>query len=194
MTSPREPAPGPEPVTRLAARLDTLHGQITALKARLDNDVIGKHLTALAEIKQLRARIQDLEALNLAEQLAGLARTVTDALDTPPAGPPAPYWIGLDPCQHATQLTELRQWTDTVLRTEYGGYQVPACWASHPHAIWELSTLAAEWHRTYNRKRPDLDRALEFHDRWLPGTIRRLADITRRCNPQCITQGQRRGT
>lgn len=25
-------------------------------------------------------------------------------------------------------------------------------------AIWELSTLAAEWHRTYSRERPDLDR------------------------------------
>jgi hypothetical protein len=41
-------------------------------------------------------------------------------------------------------------------------------------AIWELSTLAAEWHRTYSGTRPDLARALEFYDRWLPGTMRRI--------------------
>ena len=74
------------------------------------------------------------------------------------------------------------------MRREYGGYQLPACWANHPHAIWELSTLAAEWHRTYSGSRPSLDRALEFHDRWLPGTMRRIADITRRCNPECAAR------
>ena len=99
----------------------------------------------------------------------------------PPGAPPAIS----PPRQPAAELT---QWADTVLRREYGGYQLPACWASHPHAIWELFTLAAEWHRIYSRKRPDLNRALEFHDRWLPGTMRRITDMTRRCNPDCITR------
>lgn len=35
--------------------------------------------------------------LNLADQFAELARAVTQALDSPPRGPAAPYWIGLDP-------------------------------------------------------------------------------------------------
>jgi hypothetical protein len=90
-------------------------------------------------------------------------------------------------------LAELRQWADTMLRREYGGYQLPECWANHPHAIWELSALAAEWHRTYNRKRPGLNRALEFNDRWLPGSMRRITDITRRCNPECVTLGRAPG-
>ena len=89
------------------------------------------------------------------------------------------YWEWLD---------GLRQWADAVLRQHYDGYELRDCWPRHIHAIWELSTLAAEWHRTYNRKNPDLDRALEFHDRWLPGAMRRVADITRRCNPECITR------
>ena len=55
-----------------------------------------------------------------------------------------------------------------------------------PHAIWELSTLAAEWHRTYSGSRPDLARALEFYDRWLPGTMRRITGITRACMPHCV--------
>ena len=125
--------------------------------------------------------------LNLADRLADLARAVTQALDSPPRGA-APYWIGLDPAEHAAQLAELREWTDTVLRREYGGYQLADCWTNHPHVIWELSTLAAEWHRTYGSARPSLDRALEFHDRWLPGTMRRIADITRRCNPECAAR------
>jgi hypothetical protein len=33
---------------------------------------------------------------------------------------------------------------------------------------------------------PDLARALELYDRWLPGTMRRIAGITRTCVPQCV--------
>ena len=150
-----------------------MRGQVAALKTRLDNDVIGKQLVVHAEIKRRRPGHGTRPR-----------RAQTHDNDRQ-HGPAAPYWIGLDPAEYAAQLTELRQWADTVLRHEYGGYQLPACWANHPHAIWELSTLAAEWHRTYSRQHPDLDRALEFHDRWLPGTMRRIADITRRCNPEC---------
>ena len=72
-----------------------------------------------------------------------------------------------------------------MLGQHYGGYELRECWPSHIHAIWELSTLAAEWHRTYTGSRPDLARALEFYDRWLPGTMRRITAITRTCIPQC---------
>jgi hypothetical protein len=56
----------------------------------------------------------------------------------------------------------------------------------HVPAIWELTTLAAEWHRTYGGTRPDLARALEFYDRWLPTTMRRIADMTRISIPECV--------
>jgi hypothetical protein len=67
----------------------------------------------------------------------------------------------------------LRHWADTVLREDYGGYELRDCWPRHIHAVWELSTLAAEWHRTYSGSHPDLTRALEFYDRWLPNTMHR---------------------
>jgi hypothetical protein len=70
--------------------------------------------------------------------------------------------------------------------SHYGGYELADCWPRHIHAIWELSTLAAEWHRTYTGSRPDLARALEFYDRWLPGTMRRITGITATCVPQCV--------
>lgn len=46
-----------------------------------------------------------------------------------------------------------------------------ACRANHPHAIWELSDPTWTGHS-------------KFHDRWLPGTMRHIADITRRCKPR----------
>jgi len=173
MTNPPDPSPAPDTAAALAAQVTQLRGQVRAIFARLD-----------------KAGLTD--GLNLAARVEELARTVAHALDDGPAhSAAAPYWIGLDPADYAAQLAELAKWTDTVLRPQYGGYQLRGCWANHPHAIWELSTLAAEWRRTYSRKRPDLDRALEFHDRWLPGTMRRIADITRRCNPECDARGHR---
>jgi hypothetical protein len=114
---------------------------------------------------------------------------VAGALDAAaPRGPAAPYWIGLDRPAFDAQLAELRQWADTVLRRYYGGYELRDCRPSHLHAIWELSTLAAAWQRAYGGQRPDLARALKFYDRWLPGTMRRIAYITRTCVPECVTR------
>lgn len=166
---PADPSPRAlgESLAALAAQVADLRGQLHALNERLDQ--AGLHTD-----------------LNLAARFDQLAQTVTDALGTAaPRGPAAPYWIGLDHDTHHARLADLRHWADTVLRQHYGGYELPDCWPRHIHAVWELSTLAAEWHRTYSQARPDLARALEFYDRWLPGTVRRITDITRNCVPQC---------
>jgi hypothetical protein len=157
-----------ESLAALAAQVADLRGQIHAINTRLDQ--AGLH----AEV-------------NLAARFEDLAQTVADALDAAaPHGPAAPYWIGLDRGTYHARLADLRRWADIVLRQQYGGYELRDCWPRHTHAIWELSTLAAEWHRIYRSPRPDLSRALEFHDRWLPGTMRRITDITRQCTPQCV--------
>jgi hypothetical protein len=49
----------------------------------------------------------------------------------------------------------------------------------------QASPGAATRRRTYGGQRPDLARALEFYDRWLPGTMHRIAHITRTCLPEC---------
>ena len=165
-----EPSPRAlgESLAALAVQVAALRGQISMINARLDQ--------------------AGLDAdLNLAPRFEELAQTVTDALDTAaPRGPAAPYWIGLDCDTCATRLADLRQWAETVLGPHYGGYELPGCWHRHIHVIWELSTLAAEWHHVYSGSRPDLARALEFYDRWLPGTMRRITGITRACMPHCV--------
>jgi hypothetical protein len=168
--APADPSPRAlsDSLAALAAQLADLRSQIRAINERLDQAGLRPDL-------------------NLAARLDQLAQTVADALDTAsPRGPAAPYWIGPDRDTYATRLADLRRWADTVLRQHYGGYELRDCWPGHIHAIWELSTLAAEWHRTYGETRPDLARALEFYDRWLPGTMRRITDITRNCRPHCV--------
>ena len=167
---PAEPSPRAlgESLAALAVQLADLRGQIRATNERLD-----------------QAGLSD--GLNLAARFEDLAQTVAEALDAAaPGGPAAPYWIGLDRGTYHAQLADLRRWTDSVLRQHYGGYELRDCWPHHMHAVWELSTLAAEWHRTYSGSRPDLARALEFYDRWLPNTMRRVAGMTRACMTQCV--------
>jgi hypothetical protein len=159
---------------------------------------LGESLAALAgQVADLRDQIHAINSrlnscglrddLNLAVRFEELAQTVAGTLEAAaPRGPAAPSWIGLDRDTYHARLADLRRWADTVLRQQYGGYELRDCWPRHVHAIWELSTLAAEWHRVYGGPRPDLARALEFYDRWLPGTMRRITDITRACMPQCV--------
>ena len=158
---------------------------------------LGESLAALAvQVADLRGQVRDINerldpagiraGLDLAAQFEDLAQTVADALDAAaPRGPAAPCWIGLDRDTYHARLAELRWWADTVLCQHYGGYELRDCWPHHIHAVWELSTLAAEWHRTYGGPHPDLARALEFYDRWLPNTMRRIAGMTRACMTQC---------
>jgi hypothetical protein len=171
VTSPRADPPVQalgESLAALAAQLADLRSEVALISQRLD-----------------RAGIRDDG--NLTARFEELAATVATALDAAaPRGPAAPCWIGLDHDTYRARLAELRRWADTVLRQHYGGYELRDCWPRHIHAVWELSTLAAEWHRTYGGQRPDLTRALEFYDRWLPGTMRRITAITGQCMPHCV--------
>ena len=173
MTSPQA-APSAqalgESLAALAAQVASLRGQVALIGQRLDRAGLRGDLDLVARFEEL-------------------ARTVADTLDAAaPGGPAAPCWIGPDRQEYTAQLAELRQWADTVLRQHYGSYEIRDCWPSHIHAIWELSTLAAEWRHVYGGQRPDLARALEFYDRWLPGTMRRIAAITHACVPECVTR------
>jgi hypothetical protein len=157
-----------ESLAALAAQVADLRSQIALISQRLD-----------------RAGVRDdVDLVARFEELAGTVATALDAVT--PRGPAAPSWIGLDRDTYHARLAELRRWADTVLRQHYGGYELRDCWPRHIHAVWELSTLAAEWHRTYGGQRPDLARALEFYDRWLPGTMRRISAITGQCMPHCV--------
>ena len=170
-----------------------------ALPADPSPRALGESLAALAvQVADLRGQVRDINErldqaglradLDLAARFEDLAQTVADALEAAaPRGPAAPV---LD--RPGSRDLATRGWPTCgtgptrVLCHHYGGYELRDCWPRHIHAVWELSTLAAEWHRTYGGPHPDLARALEFYDRWLPNTMRRIADMTRACMPQCV--------
>jgi hypothetical protein len=120
MTSPQPEPPAQalaESLAALAVQVAALRGQITQINQRLD-----------------RAGLRS--DLDLAARFEELAQTVAGALDAAaPRSPAAPSWIGLDRRTYTAQLADLRQWADTVLRTQYGGYELRESWPSHIHAI-----------------------------------------------------------
>jgi len=153
----------PDPVAALAAQLEELRGQIGSLSARHSDDY-GHVMMLLLEVKKLREKIDAAIARRQAEE------------------PAAPYWRGLDREGHAARLAELRDWVERFARAEYPGYlaKLPPCWPNHREALWELSNLMTEWVRVYgDPDNRDLQAALWWHERWLPGAIQRLSQAIR---------------
>lgn len=168
MTNPQPPT-----LEALAETLAALSVQVASLRGS----------TALTE-QQLAVRIEVL------------AETLAEALDAAaPRGPAAPYWADIDRETYDRQLAELVEWVENVLLKEYlPSSGLRACWRNHRQVIWEMSTLATEWRRTYGGRRPDLARALELYDRWLPNTLRRIDEITKNCVTECVMLRRRDGS
>jgi hypothetical protein len=111
-------------------------------------------------------------------ELKQLSRELREAVSANKlAPPPPPFWPDMDAAAAAALLAEVREWTDKFLRVHYAGYAIAECWANHGEAVWELSTLRTEWIRVYgDPDNRDLAGALNWHDRLLPGVVRRLAE------------------
>jgi hypothetical protein len=138
-----------------------------------------RRFSALAtQIADLREQLAESrkETELLRAEVVSLSAAVKGALDAGKArAPDAPRWDGLDQAAEAGQLAALAEWVDGVLRVQYPGYPLPACWPNHREALWELGTLHAEWQRAYpGHGGGDLDRAQWWHERWLPGALGRL--------------------
>lgn len=158
MTDPGPPADFATQLAALRGQLARYTGETGALRARVERDS-GQVLVLRLQVKKLAAR---------------LARALESRK---PGQVPAPYWADLPTEEFRQQMAGLGQWVESFLRVHYPGYaaRLPACWANHPEAVWELSTLRAEWVRVYGDKEArDLAGALTWHDRYLPGALGRL--------------------
>lgn len=154
-----------EGLAALSAQVGDLRADLRTVKARVESGAIPVH-----GLTELRHRVDEL------------AQAVTDLLaDEPAPRVAAPYWIDLDPADRDVALGELTWWVDKVLAVNYPHCALLPCWAAHPAAVWELSTLRAEWLRVYVRKYPELDGALTWHERRLPGVVERLQKVLSDC-------------
>ena len=197
---PARPVPSPpyETVAALAAevaKLRTLEAQVADVradarfaKAAIDRAGLGLAADMRAKLARLTA---DLDTL--AAQVEQLAQNLADAAGTGQLRIQAPTWAGLSDEDRATQLGQLRAWVEAILVPSYArDPPLRPCWARHMSAVWELSTLAAEWKRIYQARSRDLQGALDFHDRWLPGALRRVRDALRSCTDEQCAQGPKR--
>jgi hypothetical protein len=150
-------------VEELRGVVERYQAIVTTWDARLEAEGIGATMMLRLEVKQLRERLDEAVAKR---QLAP---------------PPAPWWV-VGEAEGRAMLAELRGWVEEFARRHYPGYmaRLPRCWANHPEAVWELSTLRAEWERIYaDPDNRDLAGALVWHDKFFPGVLSRLKDSIR---------------
>ena len=149
----------------------TVMAESTAALAAL----VTKHKKKLDSIEQQMASIE--------QELVDLKRHLRSGAQAGSEREPAPVWFG-PAAGYRSQLDDLTQWVDGFLRHTYSEYlddAVHDCWANHPAALWELSTLAAEWRTVYEAEEPSRAGALDWHNRWLPGAWGRLKVVMKGC-------------
>lgn len=179
MTSPPEGRDGSSPsVAALAVQLSNLRREVESLTGKLDtvSRAQREQAAVLSEIAGLR------------EQIEQVLSTLTDQEDASPA---EWFWLTMTEQRRSEQFSDLFDWVETVLRTQYPDYladQVRPCWPNHPEARWELAWLYQLWSRVYLVDGAGPRDAADWHDRWSPGALHRLGQIMSRCEHACQRQ------
>jgi len=155
-----------------------LAGTVAALGTRLGI------MQGQVEAAATREALEALAARH--EELASLVAEVLEA--ETPKGPAAIDWTRLDPEARSAALAALSLWVNDVLLPGYPNCGLRDCWASHRQAVIELSNIWQAWRHAYQRRRPDLKLALEWHDRWMPNAMRRIEFATRNCVTHCTAR------
>jgi hypothetical protein len=144
---------------------------------------LGTRFSLLAAKADAAASREGVEAL--VARFEELAQAVADLEAESPKGPAAINWAALDEAQHGQALAALGEWVNAILLPWYPSCGLPGCWPNHPQAVTELSNIWLAWCQAYQRRRPDLKMALDWHDRWFPNAMRRIEFLTRNCMAQC---------
>lgn len=140
---------------------------------------LATEVTALDRVT-LQRRLDDLaetvsEVALLRSELADVAQAGTDAAPSPGRGA-ASWWPDLAvQDERAEALQSLGTWVDEVLRNRHPEMfnQLGSCWYLHPDILDELTALRAAWFAAYRDPAAPATAAIEWHDRWLPGAMRR---------------------
>lgn len=171
---------GSPSVAALAVQVNALRRDVEALTGKMD---------AFTRTQEEQALLLDgiVELRNQVEKIGTLLSE---------DGQPSPsswFWLTMDEPTREEKFSELHDWVETVLRTQYPDYlanQVKPCWPNHPEAQWELAWLYQLWTAAYLVKRPAPKDAADWHDRWWPGALRRLSMIMNPCHGDCQRPGE----
>lgn len=165
-------------VAALAIRVDALRRNIEELA-----DNVG---AVAAKQREHSAVLRDLS--DLRQQVEQILATLREEDEDSPA---TWFWLTMSDEERDEKFSELHDWVETVLSTQYPGYladHIRPCWPNHPEARWELAWLYHLWSIAYLRNRPAPKDAADWHDRWLPGVVRRLSQLLSLCQGVCKRQ------
>jgi hypothetical protein len=143
-----------------------------------------------AEVDQVSGRLDLLWAVDpnnpdqhtgvlsdLIETLSALAAQVERLTADPPALRfRVPCWTQLSALAAEQAWQNLLVWVRDVLLVRYPieTAKLPTCWYRHPAAVEELSWLHQAWRAAYEKPDAPPKEAGEWHDKWLPGVLKRL--------------------
>jgi hypothetical protein len=178
VTDPPQSHNGSQAVAALAVRLDRIRRDVESLTAQVD---------ALATTQQAHAAVID-DVAQLRRQVHQILTVLTAEVERSPA---AWFWLTMTDEERSDKHSELLDWVESVLRKQYPDYlagRLRSCWPSHPEARWELACLYQLWSAAYLADRPTPRDAADWHDRWSPGVLHRLAGVMSRCEGTCVRQ------
>jgi hypothetical protein len=155
--------------------------QVSGLRREIQT--FTRQAAELASTQRQHALLLDGVA-DLRRQIDQILAVLSDREDDP-----APwFWLTMSEEENASKLSELTDWVETVLRTQYPDYlagQIQPCWPNHPEARWELAWLYHLWTAAYLSDHPAPRDAADWHDRWLPGVLNRLSHVMSGCADAC---------
>ncbi len=135
---------------------------------------------AAQDVPTVQRRLDDLaetvsEVGTLREEVAAVAE-VAENIATAQSHSLTSWWPDLATGDsRAEALASLGAWVDEVLRARHPEMynRLGACWYQHPDVLDELTALRSAWYAAYRDPEAPATAAIEWHDRWLPGAMRR---------------------
>lgn len=178
MTDPIEGRDGSPSVAALAIHVNALRREIEDLATKVGGLVAKQreHTAVLHDLTDLRHQVEQILA------------SLTHEDDAPTTW----LWLTMSDQEREEKFAELRDWVETVLRAQYPDYladHIRPCWPNHPEARWELAWLYHLWSSAYLGERPAPRDSADWHDRWLPGVLRRMSQTMSGCDTVCRQQG-----
>jgi hypothetical protein len=155
-------------------QLRTYVEQIASILTSLAKEVAAHDLEGverrLEEFGRTSIEIDDLRRET--HELAGIVGELASRRETVPAL----WWPDLPPGPARAEAVQgLGVWVDEVLRGRHpeAYSELGTCWFQHPDILDELTALQAAWFAAYRDPAAPPTAAIEWHDRWLPGTMAR---------------------
>lgn len=155
-----------------------------------------REVALAAEVERLARQIaayqaaQEARTARVEEAILNLTRAVSALTQRAQAAPPAGAWMWpavpdgqqagpdgpplMTGPQAAARLDGLRAWLARVY-LRYPNAALPSCWAWHPEVVEELLWLQAAHYEAYCGPQASGRSAGDWHDRYLPGVVRRIS-------------------